>query len=186
MSSTPFLLPNSFRGASFRWPATLQAWLPVLLLISLLALESTAAFGSDHTSAPLHTLFHFLFGSSIDRHWAYTHHLLRKTGHFAGYGMLSLVFFRGFRLTLRNTALRLHSALASHSLAIAATFLIACADEIHQSFLPNRTGCFSDVLLDTAGALTLQALLRIVLCATEGRRSLCSSYNRLGSLDLAA
>jgi VanZ family protein len=151
-----------------------------------LALESTAAFGSDHTSAPLHTLFHFLFGSSIDRHWAYTHHLLRKTGHFAGYGMLSLVFFRGFRLTLRNTALRLHSALASHSLAIAATFLIACADEIHQSFLPNRTGCFSDVLLDTAGALTLQALLRIVLYATEGRRSLCSSYNPLGSLDFAA
>ena len=168
MSSTPFLLPNSFRGASFRWPTTLQAWLPALLFTFVLALESTAAFGSDHTSAPLHHLFQLLFGSAIDRHWSYTHHMIRKTGHFAGYGMLSLVFFRGFRLTLRNTALRLHSALASHSLAIAATFVIACADEIHQSFLPNRTGCFSDVLLDTAGALALQITL-ILLLRTASR-----------------
>jgi VanZ family protein len=170
MSSTPFLLPNSFGGASFRWPATLRAWLPVLLFTSLLALESTASFGSDHTSAPLHTLFHFLFGSAIDRHWAYTHHLLRKTGHFAGYGMMSLVFFRGFRLTLRNTALRLHRSLASHALAIAATFLIACVDEIHQSFLPNRTGCFSDVLLDTFGALTMQLALMLALRALNRAR----------------
>jgi VanZ family protein len=159
MSSAPFLLPNSFRGASFRWPAFFQAWLPVLLLTCAVALESTAAFGSDHTSAPLHHFFQLLFGSTVDRHWSHTHHMLRKTGHFAGYGMISLVFYRGFRLTLRNTATRLHSGLASHALAIAATFLIAGADEIHQCFLPNRTGCFADVLLDTAGALALQLAL---------------------------
>jgi VanZ family protein len=163
MSSAPFLLPNSFRGASFRWPTTLQAWLPALLFTFVLALESTAAFGSDHTSAPLHHLFQLLFGSAIDRHWSYTHHMIRKTGHFAGYGMMSLILFRGFRLTLRNTAIRLHSALASHILAIAATFLIAGADEIHQSFLPNRTGCFSDVLLDTTGALVVQLVLVLIL-----------------------
>jgi VanZ family protein len=163
MSSAPILLPNSFRGASFRWPSFFQAWLPVLLFTCVLALESTAAFGSDHTSAPLHHFFQLLFGSAIDRHWTYTHHMLRKTGHFAGYGMMSLVFLRGFRLTLRRTANRLHSILASHALAIAATFLIAGADEIHQSFLPNRTGSFDDVLLDTAGALALQLALVLAL-----------------------
>jgi len=94
--------------------------------------------------------------------------MLRKTGHFAGYGMISLVLFRAFRLTLRNAATRLDKGLASHVLAIAATFLIAGADEIHQSFLPNRTGCFSDVLLDTAGALALQITL-ILLLRTASR-----------------
>jgi VanZ family protein len=169
MSSAPFLLPNSFRGAFFRWPSFFQAWLPVLLFTCVLALESTAAFGSDHTSAPLHHFFQLLFGSAIDRHWTYTHHMLRKTGHFAGYGMMSFVFFRGFRLTLCNTAIRLHSSLASHALAIAATFLIAGADEIHQSFLPNRTGCLADVSLDTAGALALQLALVLAL-RTASRR----------------
>ena len=168
MSSAPFLLPNSFRGASFRWPSFFQAWLPVLLFTCAVALESTAAFGSNRTSAPLHHLFQLLFGSAIDRHWSYTHHMLRKTGHFAGYGMISLVLFRAFRLTLRNAATRLDKGLASHVLAIAATFLIAGADEIHQSFLPNRTGCFSDVLLDTAGALALQITL-IQLLRTASR-----------------
>jgi VanZ family protein len=163
MSSAPFLLPNSFRGASFRWPSFLQAWLPVLLFTCAVALESTAAFGSDRTSAPLRHLFQLLFGSAVNQNWTLIHHLVRKAGHFAGYGMISLVLFRGFRLTLRNTAARLHSFLASHALAIAATFLIASADEIHQCFLPNRTGRFSDVLLDTAGALAVQLALVVIL-----------------------
>jgi VanZ family protein len=167
MSSAPFLLPNFLRGASFRWPSFFQAWLPVLLFTCAVALESTAAFGSDHTSAPLHHLFQLLFGSAVSQNWTHIHHLVRKTGHFAGCGMISLVLYRAFRLTLRNTAIRLHSSPASHALAIAATFLIASADEIHQCFLPNRTGCFSDVLLDTAGALALQLTLVLILRAAS-------------------
>jgi VanZ family protein len=52
-------------------------------------------------------------------------------------------------------------------MALAATFLIATADEIHQTFLPNRTGCFSDVLLDTAGAAAFQAMLLLALFAAS-------------------
>ena len=60
--------------------------------------------------------------------------------------------------------------LRAHGLAILATFLVASADEFHQSFLPNRTGQFSDVLLDTCGAAVLGLLLFLAMLAVERRR----------------
>ena len=78
MSSAPYFLPISSRGASLRWPALFQAWLPILLFAFLIALESTTAFGSNRTSVPLHRIMHLVFGSSlgsyIDSHWTYIHH----------------------------------------------------------------------------------------------------------------
>jgi VanZ family protein len=132
-----------------------------LLLLCCFALESSAAFGADHTSRPLHAFFHLLAGASVDPNWSFLHHLIRKTGHFAGYGLFSMALFRGLTLTprcLRKLNL-LHLddlRIAAHATAVAATLLVAGLDELHQSFLPNRTGKLSDVLLDTAGALTVQ------------------------------
>jgi VanZ family protein len=60
--------------------------------------------------------------------------------------------------------------LQAHGLAILATFLVASADEYHQSFLPNRTGQFSDVLLDSCGAVALGLALFLIMHAVEGRR----------------
>ena len=37
--------------------------------------------------------------------------------------------------------------------------VVASLDEFHQSFLPGRTGVFRDVVLDTMGAIFVQALL---------------------------
>ena len=163
MSSAPCFLPNSFRGASLRRHHSFFAWLPILLFVGFIALESTPAFGSNHTSEPLHRLFNLIFGSALDSRWALIHHMIRKTGHFTGFGILSLLCYRGFSLTLRTAATRLNSLTVSHALAIASAFLIAGADELHQSFLPNRTGCFSDVLLDTAGAAAAQLALFCIL-----------------------
>jgi VanZ family protein len=169
MASTTLLFPNSLQPAPPRWLAILQAWLPVVLFTSIFAIESTAAFGANHTSAPLHGFLHRLFGSVVNFDWPLLHHLIRKTGHFTGYGLFSLVCYRGLRLTLGQGRALLSPRRVSHAIAIAATFLVASADEIHQTFLPNRTGCFSDVLLDTSGALALQLALLFTLRILERR-----------------
>jgi VanZ family protein len=39
------------------------------------------------------------------------------------------------------------------------TYLIASCDELHQTFLPNRSGSIWDVLIDCSGALVMQLLL---------------------------
>ena len=91
-------------------------------------------------------------------------------GHFMGFGIFSLVCFRGFWITLQSVAFQLLRQLRAHGLAILATFLIASADEFHQSFMPNRCGQFSDVLLDCSGAVALCLMLFLTMQAVEGRK----------------
>ena len=176
------LSPDVSRPASSRWPDFFRAWLPVFLFAILFAIESTAIFGSNRTSAPLHSFCRSLFGTRIDHNWTYIHHMLRKTGHFAGCGLFSLVCFRGFRLTLREPVTHLCNPWLSHVLAIAATFSIAAIDEIHQCFLPNRTGSFRDVLLDTAGVLAAQLVIALMMRFATSTTSSKASSRRSASI----
>ncbi len=142
------------------------------------AVESTAYFGADRTSAPLQRVAEAIFGYGIGVHWALIHHLIRKTGHFMGYGIFSLVCFRAFWIASHRVATRLARQLRAHGLAILMTFLVASADEFHQRFLPNRTGQFSDVLLDTCGAALLSLLLFLAMLAVERRRRVRTATGR--------
>jgi VanZ family protein len=174
MASIPSTFLNPYQQSESRQAVMLKAWLPVLLFSSIFAFESTAAMGADHTSAPLHSLFASILGSVADQNWSMMHHFIRKLGHFSAYGMLSMICFRGFWITFRRSAIGIRSVSkmqwASHGFAVAATFLVASADEIHQTFLPNRTGTFADVLLDTSGAVTMQLALLVVLALTARHR----------------
>ncbi len=150
------------RGAEW-----LNAWLPVLLFSTVFVAESTQYFGADRTSEPLQRIAESLFGYDIGAYWETIHHIIRKTGHFMGYGVFSLVCFRAFWMALRNAASRLGRQLRAHGLAVALTFLVASADEIHQSFVPNRCGQFSDVMLDTCGAAALGLALYLIMQAMQ-------------------
>ncbi len=172
MSSSPlfFGLYAPPAPAPGRLKARLRTWLPVVAGAMVFAVESTAYFGADRTSAPLQRIVEAIFGYDVCAYWDLIHHLIRKTGHFLGYGMFSLLCFRAFWITFEHLAVRLDRLLRAHGLALAATFLVASADEFHQSFLANRTGQFSDVLLDTSGAAVLSFALFLVMQA-RGRAS---------------
>jgi VanZ family protein len=148
----------------------MRTWLPVLAFAMVFAVESTPYFGADRTSDPLQRMVEAIFGYDVCVHWDLIHHLIRKSGHFMGYGIFSLICFRGFWITLQNAAFQLLRQLWAHGLAIMATFLVASADEFHQSFLPNRCGQFSDVLLDCCGAVVLCLVLFLGMQAVEGRK----------------
>jgi hypothetical protein len=163
MASNPLSFPHSGFPVNRSKSLFLTAWVPVLLCLCVFAVESTPYLGTDHTSGPLRRMCEMFVGSSADYGWTFTHHILRKIGHFSGYGMLSVVCFRGGWMTLRKAHTRWGHLLGSHAIALGATILVASADEIHQSFLPNRTGMFSDVVLDTCGGLASQTLLSLVM-----------------------
>jgi VanZ family protein len=124
----------------------ISAWLPVAVGIYLVSVESTPAFGADRTSHPLRWLVQLLFGPLSDATWEIVHHVLRKSGHFLGYGALGLVWLRAWRMTLPDAPF-----LSQAGLALLGTALVASWDEWHQTFLPNRTGSPYDVLLDCCG-----------------------------------
>ena len=134
----------------------LRAWLPVVLGVGIIALESTTLFGAEHTSGPLRWLYQELFGKVDDAHWGTIHFYLRKTGHFLGYGLLGLAWLRAWWLTLPKSVF-----VTDALLALLGTAMTASADELHQTFLPGRTGTPWDVLIDCSGAITLQLLVYI-------------------------
>jgi VanZ family protein len=111
-----------------------------------------------------------LFGVGIDPYWNTIHIFIRKTGHFLGYGVFALLCFRGFWLAFKDIATQLRRKLRSHGMAILATFLVAGADEIHQTFIPNRSGRFSDVVLDTCGGAVLCFGLFLVMLTVDWLR----------------
>jgi VanZ family protein len=157
--------PEAAAG-EFVWPH-LRTWLPVLACGLLFAVESTTYLGADRTSEPLRRLCEWIFGMDACVHWSAIHHAIRKAGHFMGYGIFAVLCFRGFWISFERAATQLMQQLRAYGLAIVATFLAAGADELHQSFLPNRTGQFSDVLLDTCGGAALCLLLFVAMQMAE-------------------
>jgi VanZ family protein len=129
----------------------ISAWLPVVLGVIAVALESTEFLGANHTSGPFRWLYQTIFGPVSDERWEILHILIRKAGHFIGYGVIGLAWLRAWWMTLPRSRF-LHDSL----LALLGTALIASADEWHQTFLPNRTGSAWDVLLDCCGAIMLE------------------------------
>lgn len=150
----------STHGDARRWAS---AWVPVVVCIGVIAMESTVAFGADHTSGPLQHFFEFLFQRHFTQpQWWSLHIAIRKGGHFTGYGIQSAAWFRAFWMTWRVND-RARSRVAVHGLAMAGTFFIASCDEFHQTFLPNRSGSFWDVMIDCSGALVLQFVIWICM-----------------------
>lgn len=150
-------MSNSLRG----WTRLLYIWMPALLGVGIIALESTVMMGAAETSGPLRKIWVFLFGAISDDRWETIHHYIRKAGHFTGYGMVSGLFFRAWYLSmpLRAKASRL---LRSCVYALTCTLVLAGSDEYHQSLIPGRTSSLRDVVIDMCGAFALQLLLLIV------------------------
>ncbi|MBQ9358590.1 MAG: VanZ family protein [Abditibacteriota bacterium] len=72
---------------------------------------------------------------------------IRKTAHFANYTILGFIScVAAFSFLLKKPFRLTGPALLC--------FLYAVSDEIHQIFVPGRSGEFRDVLIDTAGGLT--------------------------------
>jgi VanZ family protein len=103
------------------------------------------------------------------------HHYIRKTGHFVGYGTMGLLWLRAWWMSLPRARFLLDAGLA-----LAGTAAVASADEFHQSFLPNRTGVASDVLLDCCGAVVLLLLCFLLRVLRSRRRLERAAWSHLG------
>lgn len=141
-----------------------KTWLAVILWLILIAIESTDWLSAVNTGRILYPIFHFLTGVDPVRFVVWDYYL-RKVGHFVGYFGLSYLLFRAWRVTLPMPAsLRWSSYWAGPAFFM--TALVATLDEWHQTYIPSRTGLFSDVVLDSTAALIGQ----IVIFLWLGRR----------------
>jgi VanZ family protein len=142
-----------------------EAWLAAVLWLVVIAIESTTYLSSDYTGRFLYPIFHFLFGMGW-RQFAVWHHYIRKCGHFVGYFILSVLLFRAWKATLRLPSTW---ALRWSAIAFFLSAVVASMDEWHQTYLPSRTGAFSDVVLDSTAALTAQIVIFLFLRAKRAK-----------------
>ena len=128
--------------------------LSLLLVFQMLFIFTMSSFGSDSSNAQssqiiqvLRQVFPSLSSHTSGLDASVLTFIVRKTAHFTEYAILGVLFYFFYRQTLpQKNGLRLFV------LAILSSFLYACTDEIHQLFVPGRSGQFTDVLVDTLGA----------------------------------
>jgi VanZ family protein len=137
-------------------------WIPALLWLGIIALESTDLLSATHTLSLVHRVL-ALFQLHIDPQTVVqANAVLRKFGHFVGYAVLSWLLFRAWRATLPRPA-AVRWALRWAVLAFQMTVAVASVDEWHQTSIPSRNGEVKDVVLDSAGAAAAQCLILVIL-----------------------
>lgn len=83
------------------------------------------------------------------------HFLIRKSAHFIAYFLLGIFIVHALIVSRMQV-------FQSGLLAIIISLLYAISDEIHQLYIPGRSGEVRDVIIDTLGAST--GVLLFVLC----------------------
>lgn len=74
------------------------------------------------------------------------HKPVRKLAHITEFFILSIIVI----MLLKNKIIDYNKLLL---ISMSICFIFACIDEFHQTFIPGRTGQFSDVLIDMIGVI---------------------------------
>lgn len=98
---------------------------------------------------------------NLQTEWGVWDLLLRKLAHITEYLILTFLLYRAFKgsFGLSTFYLILYSGGLS--------FLYAISDEIHQRFVPTRSGNLEDVLIDAAGIVLFYIILKSIALLTE-------------------
>lgn len=149
--------------------AVLLGFIPMLIVMAGIFLFSAMPGDeSSETSGGLIKAFMRLFGHDSgdisDRLFRLLNLLVRKIAHFTEYGVLgacSLFCTAGFFGDDRSLAA------TGKRIPFFAAWLIcilyAASDEVHQYFVSGRYGTLTDVLIDSAGAVTGILVFRAIL-----------------------
>jgi VanZ family protein len=103
----------------------------------------------EHSASLFVPLLHWLFPRMSADQIDSLHYLFRKCCHLTEYALLALLLWRAIRQPQKNDPRRWRWDEAGLVLAIG--FLYSASDELHQVFVPTRTGMVSDVFIDTSG-----------------------------------
>ena len=170
----------------------LRNWWKVAVWLGVIRLESTDLASADNTTSLLYKVIVTVSPQVEPSFVEQLDHVLRKTGHFLGYGILAGLVFLALRNTNRDR-LRAFLPRAWGSclrdlwrrewacIAMLFTIVTAAFDEIHQSFIPSRTGRWQDVVLDACGAAVVQGVIYLLALRMLKRRHAAAPEPQLTS-----
>ncbi|HTK95329.1 MAG TPA: VanZ family protein [Terriglobales bacterium] len=149
---------SSKAGAAAPVRAGFVSWVPAIGWSLMTLVAAGDLFSAMHTGHLLLWLIGLFSAHPNAATVELVDKVLRKVGHFVNYAILSWFWFAAFRYwSLRE---RSHAWKRNWSiLAVALTVATAIGDELLQRLTPSRTSSPYDVLIDTAGAITMQFVI---------------------------
>jgi VanZ family protein len=127
---------------------------PLLLWMAFIFFASTAQLSASNTSRIIRPLLIWLFPEISEERLVFAHFMVRKLAHLTEYAILGLLAARAF-LTSSREGLRRRWFVCAGLLVT----IYALSDELHQRFVPARTGSIYDSLIDITGGLIALSLL---------------------------
>ena len=109
------------------------------------------------------------FGRFIDGFYI-SGYTVRKLAHFLEFALLALLLCLNFYYIFgidKSSSLKKRCFTL---LALPCAIAVACIDESIQLFVDGRDGNFTDVLIDSSGALLSTAVFAVILCLCFGRK----------------
>ncbi len=110
----------------------------------------------DLSDGLLHSILRFLHINLSEEIITFMRVFIRKVAHFAIYMLLGflvyLLFKAGYELATKKSA----------GATVTMCALYAVTDEVHQLFVPGRSGMVKDVLIDSAGAVCGLAIASLI------------------------
>jgi VanZ family protein len=147
----------------------IRYWLPVLVWMWVIFSASGDQSSFQRSSRIIGPFVRWIFPHLSDNAVQAIVVIVRKCAHLTEYAVLALLLWRGLRKPAKPNAAPWRWSEAGLALALVA--LYAASDEIHQTLVPSRQGCVTDVLLDTTGAaLGLLSLWAVFSCRRKRRR----------------
>lgn len=126
----------------FSWAAVI-VWMALIFYLSHQPATESNEQSTGITEIIITTLENLVPNAEIDIRGF--HHMVRKNAHFIAYFILGVLVIN----SLRVSGVRGYRSMV---LALGICVLYAISDEVHQLFIPGRSGEVSDVLIDSAGA----------------------------------
>lgn len=125
----------------------LKYWLPLLVWLVVIFIDSTDLMSAEHTSRFIVPFLRWLKPDISPETLSSIHFMIRKFAHLSEYAILALLLLR---VSLRVTNFKNKAIL--YASVWAGCFIVAVSDEFHQTFVASRSASIVDVMIDSAGA----------------------------------
>ena len=129
-------------------------WMSIIFILS-----NKSSVASSHSSQGLTydivSIYEKIFNKNIDKDYIVTkiENPIRKTAHYFLYFVLGFLVYKSIS----------YSSLKNKCLCASLICLIySISDEIHQIFIPGRSGEVRDVLIDFSGSITIILIIFII------------------------
>ena len=122
-----------------------RIWLGAAILWCIAIFFATAS--PSATGGSTH-LFFEKFLQLSESQTAFLNVIFRKSVHLSAFGLLAVLFYYGIG--------------KKFLIAWIVTTVYAATDELHQVFLPDRTGAVTDVFIDSIGAILALCIIKLL------------------------